>query len=391
MEINKKIVLVIDELQTPTKTLGNENIVLLKENFKVEFWDIRGLNATWKINRKDFRFLDEQNFDIYYIKSKEDLFKGLSRLKSEAIPVAFLFSGKIRWWSRIVFLGLKKFSFPFFVRRNKTHPFVDNPRFKGLIYDRIKSRRRKILSVIRHQLPVDRLLNIGIPNPVKVFAGTRFDLGSINFKYKAQDVIFTHFKDYDHFLRLRQSQPAPEKYIAYMDQYYPFHPELKELKIDADDYYFSLCKFLNAVSKTTGWKVVVCLHPIADMKIMDKYFAGFEVYWNQTIEMLSKAEFGIFFNSSAILSSLFLKKPILLIKSERTLPPQISQGNKLYEELFDVKSMDIDSEVTEVRLSAVLNAQRLGLTELFNDYIKYPDSANDLEYLIIARQIGSCI
>lgn len=243
-----------------------------------------------------------------------------------------------------------------------------------------------------HWLPIDIFLNFGIPKPSKIFAGTRFDLPNINFKYNDSDIVFTHFKDYDTYLHLKQvGQNKQEKFIVYVDQYFPFHPELKELKIDANQFYFSLRDFLKELSNVTGHKVVVCVHPTTDMNRINNFFDEFEIYSKRTIEILSQAEFGVFFSSSVILACLFLKKPILLIKSDRILPPQINHFNKLYEEILGMNSIDIDMKCNKDELMNLIYHQDHMLTELFERYVKHPGTREDLEHKIIAECINEYV
>lgn len=388
---DKVLVLVIDELQTHQTLLGNENVLILMEYFQIEFLDIRGLNSQWRIDKKNFRFEDEKSYKVTYINNKRDLRKEFLRFKSVAAPVAFLFSGKLRWWNRQVFLELKRVKIPYFVRRNKTHPFAQDTQFKSLITNRIDSRIRRLINVLRNRLPVDWFLNFGLSKPVKLFLGTRFDLNSINYNYEANDIVFTHFKDYDNYLRLSSPVQPTEKYIAYVDQYFPFHPELHELRIDPYEFYFSLCRFLRDVSLLTGMIVKICLHPATDIPRVKEFFSDFEICTNRTTEVLSGSEFGIFFSSSMILTCLFTKKPLLMIKSNRILPKEINGFNKFYEKLLGVESWDIDSRMTIENLDANLLAISEKVANLFPQYIKHQESAMDLEYKIIADTVNSCI
>ena len=136
--------------------------------------------------------------------------------------------------------------------------------------------------------------------------------------------ISAHALDYDLFL---QHPPAGgrEPMAVFLDQCVPFHPDFKALQsqtpVTPERYYPALCRFFDSLEQACGLKVVIAAHPRSPK---DKdLFAGREVVFGQSLELVQRAALALAHTSTAVNFAVMYKTPLLFLN---TAELDVSQG-----------------------------------------------------------------
>ena len=116
----------------------------------------------------------------------------------------------------------------------------------------------------------------------------------------------------------------------------------KPNKFLVKDFYTKINKLLNYVSKTYKKKVVICIHPKDDLNKKKLIFKNYEVIKFATQKNISKAFIVFFFDTSAIIDAILLKKKIFVITSKAMDKNQIAQAND-YHNIAGIPKLDLDS------------------------------------------------
>ena len=88
----------------------------------------------------------------------------------------------------------------------------------------------------------------------------------------------------------------------------------------------------------------MCIHPADDLESKKKYFSDFEVVKYQTRENIYKAFMVLFFESTAIVDAILLKKRIVTIISNAMDENQIKAGFHWIKEL-GIEKINIDDDI----------------------------------------------
>ena len=91
-------------------------------------------------------------------------------------------------------------------------------------------------------------------------------------------------------------------------------------------------------------KIIVCLHPSDNLELKKKYFSDFEVVKYQARENIYKAFMVLFFESTAIIDAILLKKRIVTIISNTMDENQIKAGFHWIKEL-GIEKINIDDDI----------------------------------------------
>jgi hypothetical protein len=146
-------------------------------------------------------------------------------------------------------------------------------------------------------------------------------------------------------------------YIVFIDQYEPFHPDIKLLGLIAstpDVYYSQMNVFFNAIEVKYKCKVVIAAHPKSEEYRRKDYFEGRKVYFGKTAELVKNAKGVIFHSSTAISYAIMFNKPLMPVytrqmKEKRTWGYVQQSG---FERFFNLKAIET-SEVADVEFREV--------------------------------------
>ena len=144
----------------------------------------------------------------------------------------------------------------------------------------------------------------------------------------AKEFILINGRSYD---QLKSNKTAvDENQIVLLDEQLnePQYSRFRKLldKKQTEDHYYKLNKMLKQLSNIYKKKIIVCIHPADDLELKKKYFLDFEVVKYQTRKNIYKAFMVLFFQSTAIVDAIILKKRIATIVSNIMDENQILAG-----------------------------------------------------------------
>ena len=162
----------------------------------------------------------------------------------------------------------------------------------------------------------------------------------------AKEFILINGRSYD---QLKSNKTAvDENQIVLLDeqlnqyQWSRFRKLLDKKKIT--EHYSNLNRTLKQLSNVYKKKIIVSIHPNDDLELKKKYFSDFEVVQYQTRENIYKAFIVLFFESTAIIDAILLKKRIATIISNAMDENQIKAGLHWIKEL-GIEKINIDDDI----------------------------------------------
>lgn len=163
----------------------------------------------------------------------------------------------------------------------------------------------------------------------------------------AKKLVLINSRAYDLFCKNKFIKN--EKYIVLLDeplndyQYLRLRgpTDKKKFKI----HYKNLIEKLKIISKYYNKQVVICIHPNDDIVLKKKIFSGFLVKKYETKKYIYQSKIVFFYESSAIIDAVMLKKKIISIFSDVLDENQISH-NMHYVNEIKIPSINIDKKLT---------------------------------------------
>lgn len=136
-----------------------------------------------------------------------------------------------------------------------------------------------------------------------------------------------------------------EKYIVLLDTDFS-HPESVSIRGYVDNFviyehYKKLNILLKHFQKLFKKKIFVSIHPKSNLKEKKLLFPDFQVTKYKTRDLIYNSKLVLFFESSAILDAVILKKPIITLKS-RHLDINSLRGSNDYAVSLGIMQLDID-------------------------------------------------
>ena len=147
---------------------------------------------------------------------------------------------------------------------------------------------------------------------------------------------------------------AQDKYMVYVDQFFPYHPDIKEhfpnldIELLAHSFYASLNKLFERVEKRYQCKVIIAAHPLSNFQ--SNLFAGREMVLNRTAELVGGCMGVLMHSSNALSYAMLFHKPILMLVNAQT--EQIDFFNNPIintSKSFNIPIADMD-KVTDVKI-----------------------------------------
>jgi len=181
---------------------------------------------------------------------------------------------------------------------------------------------------------------------------TAGELVKNNFKDKIKQIVEVNFSDYDKYLELKVKQNdrlVDKKYCVFLDEYLPYHPDLKMFNIpavNADNYYKSMNNFFNLIEKKFNVEVVIASHPKSDY--LGNPFNKKRIFKNKTAELVKYSEFVFTHMSTSVCFSVFFRKPIFFLYTNEYekiyknlyLPFIFKMAKALDRQVFNIDKMD---------------------------------------------------
>ena len=138
-----------------------------------------------------------------------------------------------------------------------------------------------------------------------------------------------------------------KKYIIFIDSNF-YHPDrlLREKKpsiSEEKNYFENLKYFFELIEKRFNKKVFLCLHPSSNIKVYKKYFSNKILKKGQSHKMVAESFLIFAHESSLIIDSINLLKPIIILKSNH-LGDYIKIRCNNYINIYKLKNISIDLE-----------------------------------------------
>jgi hypothetical protein len=123
------------------------------------------------------------------------------------------------------------------------------------------------------------------------------------------------------------------KYIVHLDYYLNYNHET-ELRGYLDQstikkHHNAVYNFLSIAQKKLGKEAIICIHPSYPTEYFRNFYKDLKIIKYRTAELINDAELVTFFDSSAIVNAILLKKKILLLSSKF-----MGQNEKLHTEVY---------------------------------------------------------
>jgi len=197
----------------------------------------------------------------------------------------------------------------------------------------------------------------------------------ILFKLKlpyAKEFILVNSRTFDIFKN--NNYKSSKKKIILLDAMIN-HPEQVVIrgewnKREVDTHYNNLKSFLKKISKLYNKKVCVCIHPKDDIKKKRKIFKDFEVVQFETKRNVYEAFIVLFFDTSAIIDAILLKKNIINLVS-KNIPKTFDDLGKSFSEKAGILRINIEDnfEITSNKLLIKLKKRKLNYNKYIKNYI----------------------
>lgn len=164
------------------------------------------------------------------------------------------------------------------------------------------------------------------------------------------------------------------KYIVLVDSGFDHTDRIiregKPSNILRKEYYKILNNFLTKISDLTSKEIIICLHPKVDYGSSDEYLQikkNFKTVLNKTVEFIYKSDICIFFESSAIINAILLKKKIINLNT-KLMGDYFFKRNNLYKNYINLYQINLENyklPEKKIDLYKILNNK----TENYEKYI----------------------
>ena len=206
--------------------------------------------------------------------------------------------------------------------------------------------------------------------------------------------IIAHTTDFDNYLRLMERKTEPKNQAVFIDQFAPFHPEAKVLKIEGavepEHYYKSLRSLFDRIENELGLKVVIAGHPRADYQPFGNVFGDRKIFYGDTADLVTKSRLVLAHFSTAIGFAVMFRKPIMLLTS-RELYDYHHSHKHIYEGFSQELGGPLHSldHPEAIDLSNPLALNNNLYDRYIENYIKTPGSPSKYMWDIVLDAIGA--
>ena len=127
--------------------------------------------------------------------------------------------------------------------------------------------------------------------------------------------------DYEHIHNINKCCEGieNESYIVFLDEYYPFHPDLEVCSITpipSEQYYSELNAFFKKMEQQFHLPVVIAAHPKAILYKEKNFFDGRQVFFGKTATLVKYCRFVLVHDSTALGFAVAEEKPMLFLNSK---------------------------------------------------------------------------
>ncbi len=353
--------------------------ILKANNFNVEVWDTTPLIFPYLYKKDLYPPFKFKGLRVFL--SKEELRKEIYSLDHSSFIISLLFFHAGDIW---IFKAISKSKVEYAVVSANTFPSFENKKLLLSFYIKklFPPTPSKIISILLRRLPLKLL---GIKTAKFIFAGSPVALRSTKFPInKNTEIVWTHDLDYDLYLEVEKKNATQafnnKDYIVFIDQYLPFHIDLKisglNKYIDPDDYYNSLERFFDFLAKKTGMQIIIAAHPRSEYEKKERYFKNYTIIKHKTIELIKNSRLVLLHNSTARNFAILYKKPMLFLTSSKIDKTFHGELIRMLAEYFKMSPIYINKFTEDLSLNKIFLVDETLYLRYKENYIKTAVSPN---------------
>ena len=369
-------ILLISDLRSVMVTLQAHKMLIsqLLKTTKIFFLDKNFRNIKNRNLKKKFNF--NNNFQFLSIRNVKEFKK-------------FLNKNKIVVWNNFGF-GFKDFILHLIIKNTNTKQIIisnigniqwsldyTNENFVRSYFNFIIKKISKLFMVFAVKFKIINKIDI------RFQSGKKKSFHYKNFFVKNYRYVNSQFFDEYFNNKIKKEQ----KYITHIDAN-PNHEDDVMLRgklsnKEIEKHYLNLNKHLKYLKNIFKKKIVVCIHPLYDLKKTKNFFPNFPVYKFRTKDFIEKSFLVTFFDSSVIFNAVYLKKNILIFK-DKILGKNLYVKSSKYEKLLNILSIDILKKKYETKrnlLKKFGNAQKNNINYINNELLSYNNTPSYKEVL----------
>ncbi len=203
--------------------------------------------------------------------------------------------------------------------------------------------------------------------------------------FYSKEIILINSKIYDSFNK-KTFQENQNK-IVLLDTFLD-HPDGSSIIKKVSDenkkkHYINLKLFIEKISNHFGKKVTVCIHPKDNLENKKLIFKNYDVKQYETQKNIYEAFLVLYFDTSAIVDAILLKKKIIFITS-KYIPNTWLEIGKSFADKSNILNLDIEDNL-ETSISTLenrLERQTLKYDNYINNFIKIDGDKKGLDVVI---------
>lgn len=363
----------------------------LQDGYRVEYWSV--CNA-FNYTKKTMSLSDDrpnEEFDVIEFKNVSDLLNKIDELdpKKNIICLEVWFNwDTLRLFRKLKSKKFSVFQIDYFMNHpalalasnsNKISYLLEKLSLKGVTKRIFNFMNFKLVIFLRH-----------IFNPISLLF-----IPGINYKEYFSNVKFKSINYFDvdlHEQAIDSPSVVDEKYIVFLDEFLPFHPDLLRIDkktISPEVYYPKLNKLFDKIESNTKTRIIIAAHPKSNYR---NEFDGRVSIKGKTPELVNNAEMVLAHSSASINLAVLSNKKVLLIYTDEFLRKDCFLWTKLkhmksYKHLLDTEMVNIDKEFY-LEISKDVNA--IAYHSYKKNYL-YAQDYPKTNYEIIKQEIETII
>ena len=161
--------------------------------------------------------------------------------------------------------------------------------------------------------------------------------------------------DAEKYFKLRnQKSLRTDRYVVYLDQYFPLHPDIDEMEPEvhhatlAPGFFLSINRFFSEIEKQLDCKVVIAAHPVADYR--KNPFDGREIVYYKSAELV-KDSIGVCLHHTASANFIALfDKPFVLLECDTTYQsPRFTANMRSFANVLGAPIYNMDRSCDDIK------------------------------------------
>lgn len=342
-------IVIIVETPFNVRDFNRYGIEILKlSNFQVEVWDFSPFMRP--LLYKQHNASDSEEFEecnLFF--SCGDALKAIEGLGQDSAVISVInFDSS----TKDIYKALSKQNiFYGLLSTNSIPPRYSKSNLFNTISNKFKQEItfQRVLNAVFRRIPINLF---GVRPADFIIAGGSKSLGNAANKYPklirpSTPVVWAHTMDYDVYLQSGKKAPIIDDIAVFVDQYIPFHPDLRFrseiLELDTDHYYRVLSNFFSRIESEMGLRVIIAPHPRADYAKLPDYFNGREIYQGKTNQLVQRSRLVLLHYSTAVNFAVLYNKPVLFMTNTNLEKTYLSDYIHSMAKIFEKRPIIIDS------------------------------------------------